>query len=364
MAFIKLPVIIVHHIKGQKHVTGGEQAMSKKPTTIKDIALQLNISVATVSRALRNSSEIKRETKLAVLKAAKEMDYHPNLLASSLSSKKSRILGVVVPTINRQFWSNAISGIENIAYQKGYKVMIFQSAESYQKEMEIVEILANSRVEGILMAFSKETARYDHVQGIMARGIPVVFFERVSDLSNASRVITDDYYGARQIVQHLVDRGKKKIAYLGGPLSLAVCKERHRGYRDVLTENGLGLHEAWQIEVPEFSYENAEKGFRDLWGQTIRPDALFCFADILAIGALHAARKLGIEIPNQLAVTGFGNDDTGKFVTPSITTMAQPSFEIGQHAARLMLEQINSERDDFVFKTEIVQPRLLVRESS
>src|SRR5690554_1527712 len=338
--------------------------MSKKPTTIKDIALKLNISVATVSRALRNSAEIKRETKLAVLQAAKEMDYHPNLLASSLSSKKSRILGVVVPTINRQFWSNAISGIENIAYQKGYKVMIFQSAESYQKEMEIVEILANSRVDGILMALSKETENYDHVQGIMERGIPVVFFERGSDLCNASQVITDDYYGARQIVQHLVDRGKKKIAYMGGPLSLAVCKERYRGYRDVLSENDLGLHRAWHLEVPEFSYENAENGFRDLWGQAIRPDALFCFADILAIGALHAAREMGVDIPGQLAITGFGNDDTGKFVSPSITTMAQPSFEIGQHAARLMLEQINSELDGFVFKTEIVQPRLLVRESS
>ena len=337
--------------------------MSKKPTTIKDIALRLNISVATVSRALRNSSEIKRETKLAVLRMAKEMDYHPNLLASSLSSKKSRILGVVVPTINRQFWSNAISGIENIAYREGYKVMIFQSAESYQKEMEIVEILANSRVDGILMAFSKETLEYDHVRDVIDRNIPVVLFERVSNL-NTSKIITDDYYGARQIVQHLVDRGKKKIAYLGGPLSLAVCKERYRGYRDILTENNLAFHDTLHLEVPEFSYENAEKGFWDLWGQSLRPDALFCFADMLAIGALHAARKLGIEIPGQLAIVGFGNDDTGKFVSPSLTTMAQPSFEIGQRAARLILEQINSDAEDFVFKTEIVQPRLLVRESS
>jgi len=339
-------------------------SMSKKTITIKDIARALNVSVATVSRALRNSEEIKKETKLAVLQMAKEMDYHPNLLASSLSSKKSKILGVVVPTINRQFWSNAISGIEKIAYHEGYKVMIFQSAESYKKEVEIVEILANSRVDGILMAYSQETVDFCHIQHVMDRGIPVLLFERVCEELQTSKVVTDNFGGAKQIVQHLVDRGYKNIAYLAGPLSLNVCKERYQGYQSALAENGLIASEDLLVEIPEFSYENAAQALMGLWKKETPPDALFCFADILAIGVLHAAREGGIKVPARLAIAGFGNDDIGKFVTPSITTMAQPSFEMGQTAARMLLEEINSEEETFVYQTETILPQLVVRESS
>ena len=336
----------------------------KKIITIKDIARRLDISVATVSRALRNSEEIKKETKQAVLQMAKEMNYHPNLLASSLSSKKSKVLGVVVPTINRQFWSNSISGIENIAYQKGYKVMIFQSTESYDKEVEIVETLANSMVDGILIAFSKETNNYDHIKQIMERGIPVLLFERVCESIQSSKVVTDDYNGAKQLIQHLIDRGKKRIAYLSGPLSVAGCKERLRGYKEALLENGLMIDESLLIEIPDFTHEIAGNAIKNLWKNDQKPEALFCFADILAIGALHAAKELGIKVPQQLAIAGFGNDDTGKYVSPSITTMAQPSFEMGQIAARMILDQILSEEDVFIYQTEIIQPQLVVREST
>jgi DNA-binding LacI/PurR family transcriptional regulator len=337
--------------------------MAKKPITIKDIASRLNVSVATVSRALRNSEEIKKETKRAVLQMAKEMDYHPNLLASSLSSKRSKILGVVVPTINRQFWSNVISGIEHVAYQEGYKVMIFQSSESYLKEMEIVEILANSRVDGILMAFSKDTKDFGHIQGVMDRGIPVLLFERVCEEIQTSKIVTDDYEGARQIVQHLIDRGNTNIAYVSGHLSLKVCRERYEGYRDALRANGLAVKPELLMEIPEFSYEGAAKAFQVLWEKNIGIDAVFCFADILAIGVLHAARLLNIDVPRQLAVAGFGNDDTGKFVSPSITTMAQPSFEIGEAAANMIMEQIQAE-DVFVHTTKVIKTQLIVRESS
>jgi DNA-binding LacI/PurR family transcriptional regulator len=348
------------YIARNKNIKG---IMSKRPVTIKDIARQLNISVATVSRALRNSEEIKKETKLAVLQMAKEMDYHPNLLASSLSSKKSKILGVVVPTINRQFWSNAISGIEHVAYQAGYKVMIFQSSESYHKEVEIVEILANSRVDGILMAFSKETEDFRHIHQVMARGIPVLLFERVCEELQSSKIVTDNYEGARQVVQHLVDRGKTRIAYLSGHLSLKVCRERYEGYKDTLPKNGLAIKPELIIEIPEFSYEGAAKAFQALWEKNIDIDAVFCFADILAIGVLHAARQLRIDVPGQLAVAGFGNDDTSKFVSPAITTMAQPSFEMGETSANMILEQILTE-DIFAPITKVIKTKLVVRESS
>ncbi|WP_373497230.1 LacI family DNA-binding transcriptional regulator [Aquiflexum sp.] len=337
----------------------------KKPITIKDIAEKLNVSVATVSRALRNSSEIKKETKLAVLKMAKEMDYHPNLLASSLSSKRSNIIGVVVPTINRQFWSNSISGIESVAYKKGYKVMIFQSAESYQKEVEIVEILANSMVDGILIAFSKETQDFAHIDHIVDRGIPVLLFERVCDSLQLSKVITDDFFGAKCIVNHLIERGKNRIAYIGGPLSLTVCMERFRGYQSALLENKIPFDQDLVIEISDFDADISSNAFKNLWHSGKRPDAVFCFADILALGVLAASKEMGIKIPEDLAIAGFGNDDITKYVSPSITTMAQPSFEIGQLAAILILKEINSEEEDeFIFKTEVIKPNLIVRESS
>lgn len=338
--------------------------MSKKVTTIKDIAERLNVSIATVSRALRGSADIKRETKLAVMEMAKEMDYHPNLLASSLSSKKSKILGVVVPTINRQFWSNSISGIENIAYGQGYKVMIFQSAESFQKEVEIVETLANSRVDGILLALSKETNSYDHIQNIIDRGIPVLLFERVCSEINSSKVTTDDLNGSKEVVQHLITRGKRKIAYLSGPMSLGVCETRLTGYKEAHEENRLSFDPDLILELDDFTYEAAEKALKKLWERRIRPDALFCFADILAIGALEAGKKLGIKIPEELAIAGFGNDDISRFVSPSLTTMAQPSFEMGQLAADLILKEINSEEDLTEPHHNSIKPELIIREST
>jgi LacI family transcriptional regulator len=336
----------------------------KKSITIKDIAKELNISAATVSRALRNSSEISKETKLAVIKIAKEMDYHPNLLARSLINKSSKVLGVIVPTINRQFWSNSISGIENVAYKDGFKVMIFQSTESYRKEVEIVETLANSRVDGILIAFSKETQNYDHVQQVMDRGIPVVLFERVCDVLDTSKVVTDDFAGAKTMTQHLINRGKKHIAYLGGPMSLAVCKDRFLGFQSAILEAGLTIETNHIIEKAEFTFENAKNGLFQLWNSKNKPDAVFCFADILAIGALDACKELGIKVPKQLAIAGFGNDDTSRFVSPSITTMSQPSFEIGQLAAKIILEEIANENKQTLFIKEVIQSTVIIREST
>lgn len=338
--------------------------MSKKIITIKDIAEKLNISIATVSRALRGSTDIKKETKLAVMEMAKKLDYHPNLLASSLSSKKSKILGVIVPTINRQFWSNSISGIEEYAFEKGYKVMIFQSSESFQKEMEIVETLANSRVDGILLALSKETSTYDHIQNIIDRGIPVLLFERVCSEINSSKIVTDDYNGAKEIVEHLISKGKKRIAYLSGPMSLGVCEERMNGFRTALKDHDLEIEESLIVETKEFSFETAEEATYELWNRSLKPDAIFCFADIFAIGALHACKKMGISVPDQLAIAGFGNDDVGKFVSPSLTTMAQPSFEIGKIAAEFILKEINDEEENFKPLFQVIKPEIIIREST
>ena len=324
----------------------------------------MNISVATVSRALRDSSEISKETKKAVLQLAKEMDYHPNLLARGLINRKSKILGVVVPTINRQFWSNSISGIESIAFSDGYKVMIFQSAESFQKEVEIVETLANSRVDGILIAFSKETNDFEHIKQVLEREIPVVLFERACETLEVSKVVTNDFLGAKKITQHLIQRGKKNIAYLGGPLTLGVCRDRYLGFESALKEADLPCKANHIIETEDFTFENAKKAIAQLWASDPKPDAVFCFADVLAIGALDACKDLGIPVPQQLAIAGFGNDDTGRFISPTLTTMAQPSFEMGQLATKLLLQEINSPSELPRQQLEIIQPTLIIREST
>ena len=335
-----------------------------KPITIKDIAEKLNVSIATVSRALRGSSEIKKETKMAVLEMAKEMDYHPNLLASSLSSKKSKIIGVVVPTINRYFWSNSISGIENIAYKEGYKVMIFQSGELFNKEVEIVETLANSRVDGIIIAFSKETKDFLHVQQVIERGIPVVMLERTCKNMKASKVSTDDKNGAYTITKHLIDKGRSNIAYICGPISLMVCRDRLTGYQEALKEAGIPFRKDYVVEVEDFRFEQAGQALEKLWNMTVKPDGIMCFADILAIGTIHAAHNLGINIPEQLSVAGFGDDETSRFISPAITTMAQPSFEMGELAAQIILEEIGLSGESCDIRTEIIKPEIIIREST
>nr|MBI1228728.1 substrate-binding domain-containing protein [Cytophagales bacterium] len=336
----------------------------KRPITIKDIAEKLNISVATVSRAMRNSPEIKKETKLAVLQMAKEMDYHPNLLASSLSSRKSKVIGVVVPTINRYFWSNSIAGIENVAYEKGYKVMIFQSGESYEKEAAIVETLANSRVDGIIIAFSKETHTFDHIQHILDREIPVVLFERTCDALQTSMIKTDDISGAREMTNHLIERGKKNIAFIGGPMALGVCRDRYEGFRLALEKANRQVCEKLVMSLDDFTFELAGEALETLWKQNPKPDAVFCFADILAIGALHRALKKGIKVPEELAIAGFGNDITGRFITPSISTMSQPSFEMGQMAAQIILDGVESDDETVQTVERMISPTLTVREST
>ncbi|WP_035806488.1 LacI family DNA-binding transcriptional regulator [Lunatimonas lonarensis] len=336
----------------------------KKPITIKDIAERLKVSVATVSRALRGSTEIKPETKEAVLKMAKDLDYHPNLLASSLSSKRSKIIGVVVPTINRFFWSNSISGIENIAYKENYKVMIFQSGESYKKELEIVETLANSRVDGIIIAFSKETTNYDHIESVMNRGIPVTLFERVTESIKTCKIVTDDFAGAKEITEHLLARNRRRIVHIGGPRSLEVCRERLAGYRAALREQGIAPDPNMEIELSEFSFDTGGETIERLWRRLEKPDALFCFADIIAIGALHAAHNLGISVPEELAIAGFGDDITSKFIRPALTTMAQPSFEMGQTAAKMLLHSILENEVQEDCDCISVKPTLMVRDST
>jgi len=336
--------------------------MGKRNITIKDIANELNVSVATVSRALSGHPDISEKTKLLIVETARRMDYHPNLMASGLIKKKSKTIGVIVPTINRQFWSNTISGIEKTAHQAGYKVMICQSDEQYSRERENIELLANSMVDGLLIAISKQTEHSDHIQRVITRNIPVLMFERVIDELPVSRVFTDDFNGAFQLVEHLIHGGCRRIAHITGPDTLKVCCRRLEGYRKALEKHGLPYREEL-IKIADFNHDAARRATVELLELPEPPDAIFGFADIIAIGAILELKERGYSIPGQISVAGFGNDEVSALIEPSLTTMAQPSFVIGQKSAAMLIDELTAEHPQ-TRKTEIIKPELIARAST
>jgi LacI family transcriptional regulator len=333
-----------------------------KAITIKDIAKALNVSVATVSRSLRNHPDVNEVTRKMVLEKAKDMDYHPNLMASSLSSRKSKIIGVVVPTINRGFWSNAISGIEEETNKRGYKVMICQSCESSYHENENLEILANSRVDGILLAISKNTISKEKVESILSRGIPILLFERIFENIECNKVRTDDFNGSYTATSHLIKSGCRRIAYFMGYKSLNVCEERLRGYIAAIKDHGLVVDKELIVET-SFEREEVKIDFVRFYTKTIeKPDGIFCFADVIAIGVVLGARKLNLRIPEDFSLIGFGDDDVSSLITPSLTTMRQPSFEMGEKSASILINEIAEKSTHFV--TEKFTPTLIIRNST
>lgn len=362
--------------------------MERKRVTIKDIAGKLHVSAATVSRALSDHPDISEQTKSLILETARDMGYHPNLLASGLIKRKTRTIGVIVPTINRPFWSNTISGIEKAAHQAGYKVMICQSNEQFEREKENIELLANSMVDGLLIAISKETTGSAHIEEVLDRGIPVLMFERVIDELPVSKVRTDDYAGALELTEHLIKNGYRRIAHMTGPSTLRVCELRVQGYKAALEQYGIPFDPGLVLES-DFTREAAQAATRKLYARVSRdsptadsrapvygssvlpqgvtgslpPDAIFCFADIIAIGVMLEIKAMGLKIPEEVAIAGFGNDDVTALTYPSLTTMQQSSFDIGRRSAEILIEEL-SNPGAVLQETEIIKPGLIVRAST
>ena len=334
--------------------------MRAKPITLEDIARAIGVSRATVSRALNDHPDISDATKQKVSEAAQRMGYHANLLARGLSQRESHIIGVIVPTIHRPFWANAISGIEAVAYQAGYRVMICQSNEQYKREVETVGALVNSMVDGLIMAPAKETQDFQHIQSILSQGVPLLIIERANRHLPVTQVVTDDFGGAFMLVNHLIQAGYQRIAHVTGPAQLQICRERQRGYHAALGQHQLATRPQWVMES-EFTRESAGEAFRQLMALPDPPDAVFCFADIMATGALLAAQEMHLSVPNTVAIAGFGDDDLSQFI--GLTTVSQPSFAMGQQAARLLLQEV-SQQDKASVQTATFTGELIVRTST
>ena len=335
--------------------------------TIKDIARELGISPSTVSRALKDHPDISSKTKVAVNALAEKLNYQPNIVALNLRQKKTFTIGVVIPELVHFFFSTVISGIEDVAYQAGYSVILSQSNESYEREKTDIKALFNSRVDGMLISVSRETKNFEHIESVIAKGIPVVFYDRTYNSPMSSNVIVDDYIGAKEAVNHLIEQGYRKIAFLEGSPGLIISADRKRGYMDALKDNGLEQKEAFTQECVTGSMEEGKRATKKLLSMPEPPDAIFAASDPLATGAMQSIKEKGLRIPQDVGVVGFSNWSYGSLIEPSLTTVDQPGFEMGQEAARLLIRQIElSDKDqgDPVPETKILKTRLIVRDSS
>ncbi len=328
--------------------------------TIKDIARELNTTVSTVSRALTDAPGIGEEMRRKIMAKAREMGYEPNLFARQLRQGGSSSIGLIVPRINRVFFSNVIHGVESIARERGYSVIICQSHEEKSREDENIRTLISNRVAGIIMSLSKETDRADSLMEIMERKIPLVMFDRVFDGLQAGRVMNDNYEAARGITAHLINQGYRKIVHYGGPQNINIYRERKAGYLKALEEGGLkaGPGKVFKnVITKEGGKERTDRLIKQ--GNTF--DAIFAASDYSALGALLSLKEHKIRVPQDVGVAGFANEPFTELL--EITTVEQQSTEIGRSATRLLFEEIDSEREGSG-REIVIKPEIIIRNST
>lgn len=333
--------------------------MIKKPQiTIKDIARALNISPSTVSRALKNHPDISQDTKDLVNKYAKDFNYKPNTLALSLRMSKNNTIGVIIPEIVHYFFSSILSGIEQVANAEGYNVIICQSDENYEKEVRNTKALVATRVSGVLASLAKHTTNYDHFQDIIDSDIPLVFFDRICIGINTDRVVVDDYAGAFAAVEYLIQTGCKRIAFYSSPFHLEISKNRKNGYMDALRKYNLPVDESL-IRVCD-TREEAIIITPEILDRPNRPDGFFAINDHCAAGILYAAKLAKLRVPKDVAIMGFSDGELAKACDPMLSTVEQHGFEIGKHAAKLLINKINGETQG-QYSNKIVKTNLIIR---
>ncbi len=334
-----------------------------EPVTIKDIAKALGLSTSTVSRALRDTHEISAATKKIVLAYAKEINYHPNPIALSLKERRSKSIGVVVSEVANSYFSQAINGIESIAYDRGYHVIISQTHESYDREVINVQHLASRSVDGLLVSLSSETTDISHLTSLHERGLPIVFFDRVADEINTHKVIANNEKGAYQATSHLINQGYKKIAHLTSSDHLSISIERLSGYEAALRDNGLAVNPNYIKHCLHggMMYQETEKAIKELMALTEKPDAIFVAGDRLSMGCLSVLQNLKIKVPDDIAIVGFSNSDVLDLFNPPLTSVRQPAFEMGQLATEMLLKLIEAKYPVEEFEKRVLETDLCVR---
>jgi DNA-binding LacI/PurR family transcriptional regulator len=340
--------------------------MKFEAVTIKDIAIALGLSTSTVSRALRDSYEISPATKKIVLEYAEQINYRPNPIALSLKEKRSHSIGVIVCEIANSFFSQAINGIESIAYSKGYNVIISQSHESYDREVIDLNYLASRSIDGLLISVSAETENFSHIQSLHDRGFPIVFFDRAVESINTHKVIVDNTKGAFDATEHLIKTGYIHIANLAGSPHLSITKDRIKGYRKAIETNGLHYEEAYTQYCLHggMVYEEVEKALDNMMALPNKPDAIVASADKLTTNCIRYFKSKNIRVPEDVALIGFSNLDIADLLSPSLSVVRQPAFAMGQIATELLLKMIESKRAVSNYENRVLPLEIMVRESS
>jgi len=340
--------------------------MKFEAITIKDIAKALHLSVSTVSKALRGSHEISEETKQLVLDYARTHNYKPNPIAQSLKRGLSKSIGVIVCNIDNNFFSQVINGIESIARQKDYNVIITQSQESYEREVANIEHLSSRSVDGLIISLSAETKNVDHLIKLHQKGLPMVLFDRITDEIATHKVIANNFKGAYEATKHLLQQGFRHIAHITSSNSLSITLERQEGYKKALEDAGLRPDPRYIKFCSHGGMipEETRQALTELLQLTPIPDAIFTASDRLSTTTLSLLRKMQIAVPQQIGLVGFTNSISADIFHPSLTSVVQPALDMGQMATDLLIQLIESKRPVTEFFKKILDTQLQIRDSS
>jgi LacI family transcriptional regulator len=330
---------------------------------LKELAKELHLSISTVSKALRDSHEISESTKKIVIAKAKELNYHANPFASSLRKQKSKTIAVLIPEIANNFFSLVINGVEAIAQEKGYHVLIYLTHEDMKKEVAITKHLQNGRVDGIMISVSNETSDFNHLEELRKNDVSLVFFDRVVDNMNCPKITTDDYNSSFKATEHLIENGAKRIAFLSFSNTLSISNKRKNGYIDALKKHQIHIDEKLIIHCT--NNDDANKLLiKNLLKRKNKPDAIFASVEKLVINCYEVCEELQINIPTDLKILSFSNLKTASFLHPSLTTITQPAYDIGRETAAILFKLIEKKGYNFIPENTILKSDLIKRNST
>ena len=339
-----------------------------KPVTLKQIAEHLNISVTTVSKALKDYPDVSKKTKGLVKELAKTLNYKPNAFAVNLRTKESKTIGLIVPAIVHHFFSNVIKGIVSQAEKKGYLVIILQSNESYELEKKQIDLLLSHRVDGILISLANETANFNHLNEIIEQEKPLVMFDKIAKIVKCSKVIINDRQAAYTATKHLIDTGCKRIAHFRGALLPQNSIDRFLGYKKALLDNNLPYDPSlvYICECGDMSFEEGKKNAQQLLKDHNDVDGIFINTDLVAIGAITEFNKQGIKIPEDISIVGFSNWFMSSVISPTLTTINQPGYQMGKTAFKQLYKEIKQMKKNkkVVYKEIVLKTDLVKREST
>ena len=332
------------------------------PMTMKDIARELGISVATVSRALKDSPRISEERRRMIQQYAREHNFYPNVIGAALRHSRvatSKVIGVIVPEFTHYYFSSVLTGIEEAAMARGYYIMVALSNEQHEREVRICEMFHRQKVCGVIVSQAKDTQSYEHFQKLIDSGIPMVFYDRICTGVNASRVVVDDYMGAFNAVTYLIETGCRRIAFYGAPMQLEISKNRFNGYKDALLKRGLKFDE--HLTRICDNRQDAELITPELFDGDYYPDAFFAVNDDTAIGILYTVKRMGLRVPEDISICGFTNGQRAVACDPMLTTVEQRGKRVGEEAAEILIDKVEGLSPLDKVEKRVVRTRLVIR---